>query len=325
MNIVKWLDKHPMWRGFVKSNYITSLWNWFLGLAGKAAEPVLFGSVLYSGYELVPGVPQPTPGVNAVAFVIQQAALDVGGMGLIKLTKDEAPEKFKFARGIGIALITLMVVNMVVATADRVFPMPSQFVQITEGILLIIRSIFAVLFGHAIHTLKSDSSDEEVSQSVEKIVSQAVLSEVQNLRTFYESKIADLEQSLSSLKSDFLASQESTSEEILEPVLVQASQEAEQPQESVAPSASPAPKKVPSKVQASDAFKRVQKLLKRQPNLTAKQIAEKAEISESYAQKLKAQIAKEFAQKEQNTDPLPPTNGHRRETQPLGNLVELEI
>src|SRR5213078_3613314 len=125
MNIsVKRINGAQLWRGFVKSNYITALWNWFIGLAGKAAEPVLFASVLYSGYELVPGVPQPTPSVNAVAFVIQQAALDVGGMGLIKLTKDEAPEKYRFARGIGIALITLMVVNMVVATSGRVFPIP---------------------------------------------------------------------------------------------------------------------------------------------------------------------------------------------------------
>src|ERR1700724_1002527 len=167
-------DWPELWHSFVKSNYITAVWNWCLGLAGKAAEPVLFGSVLYSGYELVPGVPQPSPGINAVAFVVQQAALDMGGMGLIKLTKDEAPEKYRFARGIGIALITLMVVNMVVATSGRVFPIPPQYMQIIEGILLIIRSIFAVLFGHAIHTLKSDSSDEKVSQSVEEIVSQAV-------------------------------------------------------------------------------------------------------------------------------------------------------
>src|SRR5215469_8106962 len=93
---------------FMRSNYITALWNWFMGLAGKAAEPVLFASVLYSGYQLVPGVPVLSPGVNALAFVTQQAALDIGGMGLIKLTKDKDPTKCIFARRIGVALIALM-------------------------------------------------------------------------------------------------------------------------------------------------------------------------------------------------------------------------
>lgn len=336
-----------LWYGFVRSNYITAVWNWFMMLAGKASEPVLFGSVLYSGYQLVPGVPQPTPGLNAIAFVTQQAALDIGGMGLIKLTKDESPEKFKFARWTGIALITLMVVNMIVATANRVFPVPAQIIQITEGILLIIRSVMAVLFGHAIHTLKESKPEQDIDVEIDEIVNQAVQSEVQHLRTFYESRIGDLEQSLSSLKGEFLASQESISEETLEPAVVYEelqSEEVSQSQNSVVPSgpASPLPvqKNTTAKVQTSDAAKRVQKLLKKQPNLTAKQIAEKAEISESYAQKLKAQIAKGTAEKPTNSGPLPadkpepiaqnanvlkPTNGHRKDTQPLANLVELEV
>src|SRR5580765_5795052 len=139
--MVKRLNWSKLWRGFVRSNYITALWNWFMGLAGKAAEPVLFASVLYSGYQLVPGVPLLSPGINAIAFVTQQAALDVGGMGLIKLTKDEDPTKFKFARRTGIALIVLMVINMVVATAGRVFNIPTPAMQFVEGILLIIRSV----------------------------------------------------------------------------------------------------------------------------------------------------------------------------------------
>jgi hypothetical protein len=321
-----------LWRGFVKSNYITALWNWFMGLAGKASEPVLFASVLYSGYQLVPGVPMPTAGINAIAFVTQQAALDVGGMGLIKLTKDEAPEKYRFARATGIALITLMVVNMIVATAGRVFPIPPQVMQITEGILLIIRSVMAVLFGHAIHTLKDDKQEEDSGQTVEQIVAQAVQSEAQKLSNFYQSKIAELEQALTTLESDFLASQERTPEPECVPPIVQENVQSEDVQPSTNPAAENAEKRAASeqkKVLPVDAKQRVQKLLKKQPNLTAKQIAEKVEISESYAQKLKAQIAKEATPKPQDTDPIPVqkpvTNGHRKVTQPLGDLVLLEV
>ncbi len=187
-------------RGFIKSNYITALWNWFMGLAGKAAEPVLFASVLYSGYQLVPGVPQPSVGINAIAFITQQAALDVGGMGLIKLTKDEDPEQFKFARYVGYALITLMVVNMVVATAGRVFSIPTSAMQFVEGILLIVRSIFAVLFGHAIHTLK-DNSVEDLDHDIDQIVSEAVLSEVEQIRESYEIQIEEFKQQIEEIKS----------------------------------------------------------------------------------------------------------------------------
>ena len=171
-----------------------------MGLAGKAAEPVLFASVLYSGYQLVPGVPQPSTGINAVAFITQQAALDVGGMGLIKLTKDEDPGKFKFARYVGYALITLMVVNMIVATAGRVFSIPAPSMQFVEGILLIVRSIFAVLFGHAIHTLK-DNSVEDLDQSIDQIVSEAVLSEVEQSSKSYEVQIEEFKQQIEEIKS----------------------------------------------------------------------------------------------------------------------------
>jgi hypothetical protein len=196
-----------LWHGFVRSNYITALWNWFMMLAGKASEPVLFASVLYSGYQLVPGVPQPTPGLNAIAFVTQQAALDIGGMGLIKLTKDEDPGKFKFARWIGYALIGLMVVNMIVATAGKVFAIPFPVMQFIEGILLIIRSVMAVLFGHAIHTLKDESIDV-LDLDIDAIVSQAIESETEQLRAAFTWQIEDLKQRLEEVETPVLPTQE---------------------------------------------------------------------------------------------------------------------
>ena len=46
-------SQHPRWNAFLsnfkQSNYITDFWNWFMTLMSKAAEMVLFGTVLYSG------------------------------------------------------------------------------------------------------------------------------------------------------------------------------------------------------------------------------------------------------------------------------------
>jgi hypothetical protein len=333
--IVKRLNWSNLWHGFVKSNYITALWNWFMGLAGKAAEPVLFASVLYSGYQLVPGVPQPTAGINAIAFVTQQAALDVGGMGLIKLTKDEAPEKFRFARATGIALISLMVVNMVVATAGRVFPVPPQVMQITEGILLIIRSVMAVLFGHAIHTLKDDSIDV-ADLDIDAIVDQAIETETAQLKAAYEA----LKQQMEEVKNQqpvqhFIVQQETflddtPAQEEVQPVDVQPVENTAVP--TLQNSMPPVRKSASPKVQKDGATRAVD-ALKKDANLTAKQLAEKARISESYAQKIKADFAKSAGgkpePKAQDTDPIPvqksATNGHKKVTQPLGDLIELKV
>ncbi len=360
---LKRINGRQLWRGFVRSNYITALWNWFLGLAGKAAEPVLFASVLYSGYELVPGVPQPTPSINAVAFVIQQAALDVGGMGLIKLTKDEDPEKFKFARGIGVALIVLMVINMIFATAGRVFAVPVQWMQITEGILLIIRSVMAVLFGHAIHTLKDESIDV-MEPDIEAIVNQAIESESEQLKAAFEEQIEDLKQRLKEMQNSIIFAQAPA---IIEPGSVAPNTvdtEQNEPAQNVsAPTQSAEHNPVDTDLlQVLENYPKVANewLAKNKKTVTLDEIMQvtgqsKRRINRAPFQRsgrnkdlilvssvidwlktvpLPTNRAEQNAadsgelpasQAEQNTDPLPVTNGHRKVTRPLEDLVELDV
>ena len=95
--------EHPRWEAFVRSfkqsNYITDFWNWFLTPLSKSAELVLFGSILYSSYQLIPGVPTVPAGVDAFLFLVQQAALDIGGLGLLKLAKRAGLPKESFPMG----------------------------------------------------------------------------------------------------------------------------------------------------------------------------------------------------------------------------------
>src|SRR5579859_3927615 len=106
-------EKTPRWWNdgglaayhFARSNYITIAWNWFLGLAGKAAEPVLFASVLYSCYKLIPGVNKPSADVDSFMFIAQMTALDIGGLGLMKLVQKEKMSKKSFAFIVGAILI----------------------------------------------------------------------------------------------------------------------------------------------------------------------------------------------------------------------------
>src|SRR5215470_19044766 len=114
------VQPHPRWeafkRSFTQSNYITDFWNWLMTLMSKAAELVLFGSVLYSGYQLLPNITHAPAQVDAIIFVIQQAALDIGSMGLLKLAKRAGLSKDSFPMRVGITLVVLMILNVVLAT-----------------------------------------------------------------------------------------------------------------------------------------------------------------------------------------------------------------
>jgi hypothetical protein len=159
---------HPRWDAFTssfkQSNYITDFWNWFMTLMSKAAEMVLFGTVLYSGYQLLPGVPHVPATIDAAVFVIQQGALDIGGMGLLKLAKRAGLPRDAFPVRLGMALVVLMILNVALASIKHSLPMipDGVFVGI-ETVLLIARAIVAVLFGHAIHALREEYSESTIT------------------------------------------------------------------------------------------------------------------------------------------------------------------
>src|SRR5215469_17934683 len=162
------LPRRPRWeaikRSFTQSNYITDFWNWLMTLMSKAAELVLFGSVLYSGYQLLPNIIHAPAQVDAVVFVIQQAALDIGGMGLLKLAKRAGLPKDSFPMRVGVILVVLMILNVVLASLKQTVPLipPGVFIGI-ETILLIARAIMAVLFGYAIHALREEYGESTIT------------------------------------------------------------------------------------------------------------------------------------------------------------------
>lgn len=171
-------QEHPRWEAFKKSwkysNYITDFWNWLLTLLSKSAELVLFGSILYSSYQLIPSVAHVSGGIDALIFVIQQAALDIGGLGLMKLAKRAGLARESFPMRVGMTLVGLMIFNVVLFSLKQSLPMiPALAFQIVETILLIARAVMAVLFGHAIHALREDFEDVPfTAKDVENIQTQ---------------------------------------------------------------------------------------------------------------------------------------------------------
>src|SRR5579859_1544857 len=160
--------RHPKWDAFVRnfkqSNYITDFWNWFMTLMSKAAEMVLFGTVLYSGYQLLPAVPHVPAPIDAAIFVIQQGALDIGGMGLLKLAKRAKLDRNSFPVRLGASLVLLMILNVALASIKHTLPMiPGGVFVSIETLLLIARAIAAVLYGHAIHALREEYGESAIT------------------------------------------------------------------------------------------------------------------------------------------------------------------
>lgn len=132
-------------------------------LAGKAAEPVLTISVIYSCARLLPGISLPVQLDNTV-FICQMVALDIGGLGLRKLanqaSKDGNEEGAKLAGSVSTALLTIMGINVALSVLESISPIDSTIVKAIEGILLIARAIMAVLYAFVIHSLNENDGNE---------------------------------------------------------------------------------------------------------------------------------------------------------------------
>lgn len=201
-------SKYPRWdafkSSFKQSNYITDFWNWFMTLMSKAAEMVLFGTVLYSGYQLLPGVPHVPATIDAAVFVIQQGALDIGGMGLLKLAKRAELPRDAFPVRLGVALVVLMILNVALASIKHTLPMipDGVFVGI-ETVLLIARAVVAVLFGHAIYALREEYGESNVTIKDADELRQRIVELSSELARVQQSFQQRLRESSSTIENNF--------------------------------------------------------------------------------------------------------------------------
>ncbi len=139
---------------FMRSTYVTACWNWLMTFLTKVAEPFLFLCILYYGYELLPGIQQPAPSLDAAVFILQQATLDIGGLGLLKTAQQEGLDRKSLPVRVGLTLIGLMIANVSLMMLKKAIP--AFDTSIPEAILLIVRAVMCVLYGYAIHSLRKE-------------------------------------------------------------------------------------------------------------------------------------------------------------------------
>lgn len=154
-------DRELFLHGLVRSNYVTAITDWFMGFAGKWAELVLYTTVLYSCAELYPGVHLPA-GLSLAVFLVQLGALDIGGLSLAKLAKQAREDGNAAgainAEGLSKWLIGIMLVGVVTVGLEHALPvtLPAWILTSVNVLLVVARSICAVLYGRVVHDLKQE-------------------------------------------------------------------------------------------------------------------------------------------------------------------------
>src|SRR5579859_8046277 len=191
----RWQNRAIYRYHFLQSTYISSIWTWFLTFWGKAAEPFLCVSVLYSGAKLLPGV-STSATVDTVMFIGQMLALDIGGLSLGKIAQQLAREgngeQAGFIKKVSFFLISLMIANVVLATVQHLFPgLDPRWITGVESVLLIVRSVMAVIYGYIIYNLHSGGKQETSVVKSSDVKSQ--FDELVNTLATLEKKLTDQE------------------------------------------------------------------------------------------------------------------------------------
>lgn len=179
------------WRAFFRSTYITWFEEWLMGFLGRLVNIILIVTILYSCAEIYVSLPA---GVNLTMFLIQMAALDIGGYGLTTLARaarrDGDTDGANKADWLGRGLFGVMIISVVIAGLEQKVTIPDAVKTGIDLTLIVIRSASSVLYGRVVHALKSEHEVEQPAQppmptpapvDIANVVEQAVQNAMQQL------------------------------------------------------------------------------------------------------------------------------------------------
>lgn len=143
------------WLDYLKnSSWVTIGWEWLQSLLGRAVDPVLWITMIFACYQLIPGAPMPPQWLSVFMLILQFVALDVGGMGLRQIAQRHGLDKGAFTYKIANACIGVTFITIIFAGVQHAMAIPQDATTWVEIILVIARSGLTVLYGQAIRALK---------------------------------------------------------------------------------------------------------------------------------------------------------------------------
>lgn len=193
-----------VWRDYLKdSSWVTIAWEWFQTFLGRAVEAVLWVTMVFSCYQLIPLAPQASPSVSTFMFILQFIGLDVGGIGLNKLAQAQGLQKWSFVRVISYILIGITLITVAYAGIERAVKIDASVTNAIEVVLVVARSIMTVLYGQAIHSLKQQTQNmrslvTELQSTIDRITDEMRATkathgqEVQSMQSTHEATLRSI-------------------------------------------------------------------------------------------------------------------------------------
>src|SRR6266536_879769 len=148
-------------RALERAEIITDAWEVTKSYAGRLAEWILFLCMIFCIIEILPGVTFPTWASNVVLGV-QAVMLDIGGFALSSMadharTNGDAQAARK-ADKTGKFLIGIVILTLALITVGLLYPPAKGYTDGAEKVLILVRVVMTVVYGHVIHSLRRQSA-----------------------------------------------------------------------------------------------------------------------------------------------------------------------
>ncbi len=303
-------------RALERAEIITDSWEVTKSYAGRLAEWILFLCMIFCIVEILPGVTFPTWASNVV-LGIQAVMLDIGGFALSSMADharangdERAARK---ADKTGKFLIGIVILTLALITVGLLYPPAKQYTDGAEKVLILVRVVMTVVYGHVIHSLRRQSATLAIQpmQQANDDVIQGLRDEVAQLRTDVATQWSaetQLLQAQLEVIAALLSTQSAQQIEVEEsntPVNNDAQivdikdyrNEQQFAQQLVNSQRAKITRKLSTRIASRSATKsapnakqKALKVLKRNPEISAPELSTKAGISRQYASKILAEL-----------------------------------
>jgi len=211
------------WReaALARSEAISDAWEVTKTYAGRLAEWVLFGCMIVNIVEILTKIPTP---VSNVVLGIQVVMLDVGGFALATMAanaRDQGNEQAaRKAATTGRLLIGVTVLTLLLVTLGLLWPEQlGDSVNGAEKVLILVRIVMTVIYGHVIHSLRRSEMHQHRVQTqvdvLEQQVGQALTKIEQNLALQVQQLQGEMQQNSASISLQFRGEIQALSEQLL--------------------------------------------------------------------------------------------------------------
>lgn len=220
-----------------RSTNITDAWEVSKIYAGRAADWILFGCMVANIIAILPGV-NLLPAITNTVLGIQIVTLDIAGFGLASMAKNARRHGAKGTATAGTVtawtLIFIMMLTLLLFTLGIMVPTIKPAMDIAEKVLILVRIVMIVLYGHVVHNLR-EVADDQPAPRVVNILQEQIDTQRNELQRLHEQHTHAIqqrdtlhEQRLQTVITEITAAHEARTQELIGQLLAQVNEQAQE-------------------------------------------------------------------------------------------------